>query len=272
MLTQALDFRDECDALCGVLQDLSADDWMTATQFKGWTLNDIIGHLHIFDHAARLTLAGPSELQAFFAQIAAARAQGDSLTSYTRRWLCNSQGGDLLGRWQSLYRELADIYSDQDPTRRVAWGGPDMSVRSCISARQMETWAHSQAIFDLLGKTRSEGERIRNIAVMGINTFGWTFANRGLQVPASKPYVRLTSPLGETWEWNSPRESERVEGTAVDFCRVVTQTRHVADTGLAVSGEIARHWMSIAQCFAGPPEDPPAPRTRYRKEEQHVRR
>jgi uncharacterized protein (TIGR03084 family) len=273
MLTQAIDFRDECDALCAVLQDLPDDDWMMPTQFKDWTINDVIGHLHIFDHAARITLAGPSELQAFFAQIAAARALGDTLTSYTRRWLGNSQGRDLLGRWQKHYLELAEIYSDQDPTRRVAWGGPDMSVRSCINARQMETWAHGQAIFDLLGQTRSEGERIRNIAVMGVNTFGWTFANRGLQVPAFKPYVRLTSPVGEAWEWNSARESERIEGTAVDFCQVVTQTRNVADTGLEITGETARHWMSIAQCFAGPPEDPPAPHTRYRNDwtgDQHV--
>ena len=34
------------------------------------------------------------------------------------------------------------------------------------------------------------------------------------------------------------------------------------DTALRVGGETARHWMGIAQCFAGPPENPPAPGTR----------
>ena len=29
------------------------------------------------------------------------------------------------------------------------------------------------------------------------------------------------------------------------------------DLDLEVQGEIAEHWMSIAQCFAGDPEDPP---------------
>jgi uncharacterized protein (TIGR03084 family) len=262
MLKLAVDFRDECDALYAVLQDVPERDWMLPTQFKDWTFNDVIGHLHIFDHAARLTLSGATELKAFFAQIAAARASGDTLVSYTRRWLGDAQGKALLGRWQELYRELAELYAREDPARRVAWGGPDMSVRSMISARQMETWAHGQAVFDRLGRIRVEGERIRNIAIMGVNTFGWTFINRGLQVPAFKPYIRLTSPQGETWEWNSPQKSERIEGAAVEFCRVVTQTRNVADTRLQVSGEIARHWMSIAQCFAGPPEEPPAPGVR----------
>jgi hypothetical protein len=45
---------------------------------------------------------------------------------------------------------------------------------------------------------------------------------------------------------------------------VVAQTRALADTSLRVEGEIARRWLSIAQCFAGPPEDPPQPGVRHR--------
>jgi hypothetical protein len=28
---------------------------------------------------------------------------------------------------------------------------------------------------------------------------------------------------------------------------------------------VARQWMDLAQCFAGPPEKPPAPGTRFRQ-------
>jgi len=42
----------------------------------------------------------------------------------------------------------------------------------------------------------------------------------------------------------------------------VTQVRSVADTRLAVRGAAAVGWMATAQCFAGPPEAPPAPGTR----------
>jgi uncharacterized protein (TIGR03084 family) len=137
-----------------------------------------------------------------------------------------------------------------------------MSARSFMSARQMETWAHGQAVYDLLGLERVEHDRIRNIAVMGVNTFGWTFKVHGRDEPADKPYVRLASPSGATWEWHDPAAGSRIEGSAVDFCRVVTQTRNVRDTRLAIVGETAWQWMDIAQCFAGPPERPPAPGSR----------
>jgi hypothetical protein len=45
---------------------------------------------------------------------------------------------------------------------------------------------------------------------------------------------------------------------------VVTQVRNIADTQLSVTGEAARRWMAIAQCFAGPPNDPPAKGARFR--------
>jgi len=139
-----------------------------------------------------------------------------------------------------------------------------MSVRSSITARLMETWAHGQEIYDLLGVERIDGDRIKNIAVLGVNTFGWTFINRGLEVPSPVPQVRLTSPSGQNWVWNEATADELVEGSATEFCQVVTQVRNVADTRLRVTGEVASRWMSIAQCFAGPPEDPPAPGARHR--------
>ena len=44
-----------------------------------------------------------------------------------------------------------------------------------------------------------------------------------------------------------------VEGTALDFCLVVTQRRHHRDTALSVQGPLAVQWLDIAQAFAGPP-------------------
>ena len=263
MLTQASDFREECSALHLALGDVPDELWSRPTQFKRWTFDDIIGHLHLFDFAARLTLESEASVRAFFGKIRTQLDAGETLVAFTRRWTGEARGRALLERWIRFARELADIYAAAEPHRRVAWGGPDMSVRSCISARQMETWAHGQAIFDSLGKARVETDRIKNIAIMGINTFAWSFSNRRLAVPGEKPHVRLAAPSGEVWEWNSPQAEDSIAGSAVDFCRVVTQTRNIADTELQVSGAVARQWMSIAQCFAGPPEPPPAPGTRH---------
>jgi hypothetical protein len=84
-------------------------------------------------------------------------------------------------------------------------------------------------------------------------------ARLSLEVPPDIPYVRLTAPSGEIWEWNEPNQDNRVEGLAAEFCHVVTQGRNISDTHLEVVGETATRWMAIAQCFAGGPEDPPKP-------------
>jgi len=266
-LSQALDFRDECDALHAALENAPAGAWAEPTQFKGWTFDDVLGHLYFFDHASEIAARSRDEIQALFRDIFQASAAGVSLIGYSRRWLDGCAGSDLLDRWRNQYQRLADIYATFEPDHRLAWAGPDMSARSFMSARQMETWAHGQAIFDALGSDRVEHDRLRNIAVMGINTFGWTFKVNRREVPAVKPYVRLTSPSGALWEWNEPSTTERVEGSAVEFCRVVAQTRNLLDTNLAVTGDVARQWMENAQCFAGPPEKPPAPGTRSRRSE-----
>jgi len=92
-----------------------------------------------------------------------------------------------------------------------------------------------------------------------VRTYGWTFTNRNLPVPEPAPYVRLQAPSGAIWEFNDAESNHRVEGSAVEFCQVVTQVRNIADTNLALKGKNAIAWMEIAQCFAGAPEDPPAP-------------
>ena len=75
-LAQAIDFRDECDALHAALAAAPAAAWQRPTQFKSWTFDDILGHLHMFDHAAELAARGRDDMQAFFKQIFAGRAGG----------------------------------------------------------------------------------------------------------------------------------------------------------------------------------------------------
>jgi hypothetical protein len=116
---------------------------------------------------------------------------------------------------------------------------------------------------DLMRLSLATAPRLRNIAEIGVRTFGWAYRNRGLPVPPLMPSVRLDTPFGEAWQW-AGSTGNSVQGDAVAFCQVVTQTRNVADTGLSVTGETARHWMTIVQCFAGPPETPPAPGSRHR--------
>jgi len=263
VLQEALDFETESEELLMLLESFSRQDWQRQTQFKHWTANDVIAHLHFFNYAADLALSNSDALARLMSELNAATKQGVPHLVFTRAKLGGLKDRELLKQWRDFYREMAQRFLVADPKKRVPWAGPSMSVRSSITARLMETWAHGQALYDLMGETRRENDRIRSIVVLGINTFAWTFANRQLPVPTSVPYVRLVAPSGAIWQWGNRDPTNCVEGTAVDFCRVVTQVRNVSDTGLKVVGATATAWMAIAQCFAGPPQDPPLPGTRF---------
>lgn len=264
MMQQAQDFLDESEAVYALVSPLSEAELRAPTQFKQWTITDIIGHLHLWNWAADLSLKDAAGFTSFLGQVKTHRAAGGTLTEFERGWRGALDGKALVEAWRSFYVPMAGRFGAADPSARVLWSGPDMSVRSSITARLMETWAHAQAIYDLRGVERKDGDRIRNIVVLGVNTYGWTFANRSLPVPRPMPYVRVVGPSGAVWEFGEEGTGESIEGSATAFCQVVTQTRNVAEVDLRVTGANARLWMDNAQCFAGPPVTPPAPGTRFR--------
>ena len=262
-MEQAIDFLEESRQLYKLLISRQKSDYYKKTQFKNWTIDQVLGHLHIFNHAANISLKTPDEFERFFSPISKAMSSGMKLVDTQVDWLGGLSGRHLLDAWWTGVVETSENYFVADPRARLKWVGPKMSARSSITARQMETWAHGQEIFDILGQKRVEHDRVKNIVHLGVATFGWTFENRQMTIPHQSPYVRLRSPSGLIWEWNDYSKTSVIEGSAVDFASVVTQTRNIRDTSLKITGEVSKRWMNMAQCFAGPPHDPPTVNTRF---------
>lgn len=262
MLQESVDLRAEARELHGFLQTLTAGDWERPTAFMQWTPWDVVAHLHYFDRCSLLALEGREAFNAKRDELIRSVREGRTNAEIARDEFGDLSPAKLLSRWIETCDDMAMRLGESDPKRRLPWFGPDMGVRMFTTARLMEVWAHGQEIYDLMKTRRAPTDRIKNVAVIGVKTFGWTFVNRGLEVPGPPPWVRLVAPSGAIWEWNEPSETERITGDALDFCHVVTQGRNVADTSLEVVGAIANRWMSIAQCFAGGPVDPPSPGTR----------
>ena len=269
MIQEAQDFRDESSALFELVCELDEEDLSRPTLFKDWTTDQVLRHLHMWNRAALLSLAGAEPFQDFYSGLMSQMQRGIPMSDMEREFCSRQAGKRLAETWHHAYQETADAFAEADPKARLKWAGPDMSARSSITARQMETWAHGQAVYDLFGVKRVDGDRIRNIVFLGVNTFGWTFVNRGQEVPETEPRVCLTAPSGATWDWHTESGTGLIQGSATEFCQVVTQTRNILDTSLEVTGEVATRWMSQAQCFAGPPETPPAPGTRREQNRLH---
>ncbi len=259
MVELAGDLRAEGDDLNGALMTLAEEDWRRPTPFKDWTVEAVMQHLLVGDWMNGLALTDPDKFSLTLERRNAARAAGEKVTGLEFMEIDPDSGAQLRAHWHAGQQALCDLFAVREPKARMKWVGPDMSVRSGATARLMETWAHGQDIYDLLRQPREATDRIRNIATLGVNTYGWTFQNRGEAPPGPAPHVRLTAPSGATWTWNEPSETNVVAGAALEFCQVVTQGRNIADVDLSVVGEVAEKWMSIAQCFAGAPEQPPKP-------------
>lgn len=265
MTLEALDFKAECDQIHSLLKDKKSDIFDQITLFKSWTIGDIIGHLHLWNIAADLSLNDPDGFMKFAAQAMTKLGSGASHTDLQNEYFEDQTDLDIFTAWAAYYPEMATRFKNADPEKRLKWVGPDMSTRSSIIARQMEHWAHAQAIFDVLGVDRENSDRLKNVAHIGVTTFSWSFRVRGETPPAPKPFVKLTAPSGKIWTWNDEQADNRVEGLAEEFSQIVTQCRNFGDTNLVATGPTATEWMMHAQCFAGGSETPPAEGARHKK-------
>ena len=259
MLNQANDFYNESKDLYKILINLPIKELETKTLFKDWTFNNIIRHLHVWNYASNLSLLGGSEWENFSINVNEYIKSGKGLREFESFFLNSLEGKSLLEVWKNFYQVVFKNFKDENPKRRVKWVGPDMSVISSISARHMETWAHGQAVYDSLNIKRNNTDRIINIVIIGNNTFKWSYLVNNYKVPLEAPFLKLVSPSGKIWKFNNPKNSNRIEGLAEDFCKVVTQVRNIKDVNLKLEGSIANQWMSIAQCFAGKAEKPSKP-------------
>lgn len=263
MSTLTTDLREEGMALYSLLENQPAALWEVKTLFKGWTVWDVIAHLHFSDHMAVTTARSVDDFNELLADLMGHFQKGLGLQAYARAWLGDVSGSDLLARWHASFAEMCDLFDTFPSDARLKWFGPDMGIRMFATARQMETWAHGQELYDLLAVERANTDRIKNIVVIGVKTFAFSHKNRGLPVPNGVPTIDLIAPSGENWLFEGDASVGSVSGGAVEFAQVVTQTRNVADTNLVVTGDIAHAWMKIVQCFAGAPEEPPAAGTRF---------
>ena len=252
----AADLGDEQVALDGVVAELSDDAWSTPTASPRWSVGDQIGHLGYFDRTATRAITDPDGFADDIDALIAAGREATDLTLAEPRALAPAA---LLAWWREGRSALLSAARGLTDDSRVVWYGPSMGAASFLTARLMETWAHGQDIVEAVGARRPATERLRHVAQIGFITRKWSFVNRGLDPPETEVRVELVGPGGGTWAFGPQDAESRITGAGEDFCLVVTQRRHVVDTGLLVAGPPAEEWMAIAQAFAGPATLGPQP-------------
>jgi len=249
------DLRDEYEWLDNLVAPLSQAQWNLITPFMDWSIKTEIAHLAYFDGTARLAATDADAFKTYLEQI----YQRPDKYMEDQRKIRTETSARVLEIWRKDRKTLVDILASVNRKDRLPWYGPSMSALSFATARLMETWAHGQDVVDTLGTVRAPTDRLGHISHLGVSTFGWSYINRGREVPDVAFRVELTGPSGMVWSWGPECAAQSICGTALDFCLVVVQRRHVDDTNLEIKGNVMRNWMLIAQAFAGPPVTGPEP-------------
>lgn len=242
------DLAAEDAALDALLVDLDEAGWNTDTPAEGWMVRDQISHLAYFDEAGMAAATDPERFRADAAELMKNPRGADVSVDPGRAMT----GEELLAWWRRARSEMIDAFRALDPKARLPWYGPDMGARSFATARLMETWAHGQDVVDALGAHREPTDRLRHVAHIGVGARRFAYMVNGLDLPDTDVHVELTGPSGETWTWGDPDGGDRISGTALDWCLLVTQRRHLDDLNLEIRGDAAAQWAGIAQSFAGP--------------------
>jgi uncharacterized protein (TIGR03084 family) len=256
VLTQVLaDLTAESDRLEALVRDLDDAGWRTPTPAAGWDVATQVAHLLWTDDVA---LKAATDKDAWDAVMLGAIADPEGFVDQAALALAREDG--LLERWRAARSELHAALAAYPQGHKMPWFGPPMSATSMATARLMETWAHSLDVHEGLGAPVEDTDRIRHIAHLGVRTRNFAFSVHGLDAPAEEFRIDLVSPSGDVWSWGPDDAEQTLTGSAGDFCRLVTQRVHRADTDLVATGADVDRWLGIAQAFAGQPGEGRVPR------------
>jgi uncharacterized protein (TIGR03084 family) len=244
------DLHAESDALDTLVAALPAARWSLATPASGWTIAHQIAHLFWTDRVALMSITDEA---AFEELLVGAQATIDTFVDDAAAELAGMPPDELLADWRRTREELHAALRAVPDGRKLLWFGPPMSAASMATARLMETWAHGLDVADALGVAVTPTDRLKSIAHLGVRTRDFAFTVHGLTPPAEPFRVELQAPGGGLWAWGPSDAAQRVSGSALDFCYLVTQRRPRAELDLVATGPQAETWLGIAQAFAGPP-------------------
>lgn len=235
--------RSLYDVLCGV----GDDQWLLPTPAEGWDVRDSVSHLADTEEVAVDTMTdGPRSLN-----VEAARfASGEAFTEAGCERGRAMSGVEVREWWWTAAARCRAELAAFDRSARVPWG-LGMGWRSFVTARLMEHWAHGLDIRAAVGASAEDTDRLRHIAWICTNAVPYAFHVAGVTAPEGRTLrVEVTGPDGEVWGYGPEDATDRITGTAGQWCRLAVQriSRDEA-TDLEADGPLADLALTSARAF-----------------------
>ena len=159
MFQQPFDFRDESESLYQVLATLSDADFERTTQFKSWTVHDVVSHLHAWNWAADLALTNPAGFDEFRSKFLAEIGKGRRIRAVETDWLDGAKNRARLEQWRAFYLATlggaASLYLDDrignfDPGKEADFVVLDPAATPLMARRVARTETLAEKLFALM--------------------------------------------------------------------------------------------------------------------------
>jgi uncharacterized protein (TIGR03084 family) len=240
------ELAEEQASLESILRPLTRDQWLLATPAEGWDVRDTVSHLADTEEIALDTATGG---QRQLNQEGLGFAKPEDYTQWMVEKGRTMEPDKVLTWWVEAAAKTRAMFKSKDPKERVPWG-LGMTVRSLVTARLMEHWAHGLDIRAAIGEPPNITPRLRNVAWLIVQAFPYAFTVAKREQPHGTLRVELDAPGGETWTFGPEDADNRITGDAGEFCRVGVQRMRRQDaTTLKAEGPLAEAALDVARAF-----------------------
>ncbi len=246
-MTQIYDLQTIHEELRCLGAELTDDEWRTPTAAMGWVVKDQFAHLADTEEVAHDTLTGDERR---FPVAVSTHPTAEAFTQAGVDARRDTPKAELMASWERAAARTAAALGTIEPSRSVEWGF-GMTAETFARARVMEHWAHGCDVTDALGRPPLSGRYLRAIAELGLLTLPYALLRARVSQGRGQPlHLALSGPDGETWRLGPESGTNRIQGPAEAWCRVVVRrARPVDRSALLVHGPTAEAAMAHARAY-----------------------
>ncbi len=236
--------------LWSLLEPLASSEWDAPSPCSGWSVADVVLHLHQTDQLALASIRG--DLDASVEEfIRAGGTEGvDAAADASVAGSRGASGAEIASAWRASAATLRSALAEAAPGERVQWIVGRLTVRTLAATRLAECWIHTTDVAAGVGAEPEPGERLVHVARLAWRTIPYAFERAGesLHGPVG---LDLVGPTGRAWRFGlADRPATVVRGSGVDLCRVAGQRLDPADADVQADGPDADAVLALIRTYA----------------------
>lgn len=234
-----------------LVADVETTQWSLPTPAPGWTVAHQVGHLAFIFRIAGLAASDPGAFTAMSSAIVG-RGGFDAAVNGALVEYLSLAPADLLARWRAERDAGTAALAAVPADSTVPWLVNALPPHVLACAGMLEMFAHGQDIADALGRHRTHTDRLGYVVGFIVRTRDFGYLARDVAPPTQPFRFDLTAPSGAHWTFGPAEATQRISGSAVDFCLLASRRRHHIDLALTAVGAEAEGWLDVAQAYRGP--------------------